>query len=826
MSFSTYFEQHEEQAFVAKALATAVAIILVKNFLAGLITYLLLIFPIVFLIVIRMHAATTGRSSMELLREHITLFPLMRSESERRTEVKPWVTYGIIFANILIFYFFEMNVPAELISNNLIFLPRDPDLFNVPLSAFTAIFLHASGGHLWGNMMFLWVVGTAVERRVGWQKFSWLYLLTGLIGGLVYILVEFLFQGRAGHALGASGAIAGIMGIFAVRCYFKSMIFPLPILGIFSLILPLSLKIRLNSLVIMALFFLSDLSGGIEQITGQSSSMVGHWAHLGGMISGMLIAGYLKLGEDAVEERHLEIGIKASEATSGFSEGERSLQIALERSPDNIDALLAMARLKTKFQNTPEGKELYEKVLRLLFTERPAEVAELFREYYNKYLSVPPDPQLLFRLAESLQKTGDIDLAIHALERLVEMAETSRQMREKALFQLATLLEYNSCFEAARSSFARFVAEYPASILAEKAREKAGDLVYTPLPASTPVDKKPQQCPACRADMVLRPSTSGANKGRLFHVCSSYPDCSTYLPVVEAAEAAEHSAQLPQQLPERYILVFDGSISLSSDPEETRVNLATLFRCGRERIDRLFSEKRTVLKRGLDQEAALKLKESFDRTGAICTIEAEETPAVATKFPPVEPPPQQVEPPLQAEAPPPPAGQLDIECPKCGYLQTRGEWCERCGVIFAKLAGQAEREFHSFHEHLPGGEGSRGMAEGVARRWAMTCHLLAFSGLLIPFGNILGPLAIWLWKRKESDFVDIHGKIAINFQLTLLLFLIGALMAAIFTGILMIFVKPLLTILAIYTVVMIIVAAVKAYQGEYPEIALSAEFIK
>ena len=253
---------------------------------------------------------------MDLLREHITFFPVMRSEGERRTEVKPWVTYGIIFANVLIFYGFEMNVPPELITDNLVFLPHKPDFFNVPLSAFTAMFLHGSGGHLWGNMTFLWVVGSAVERRVGWKTFSWLYLLTGLIGGFVFILVEFLFHGRAGHALGASGAIAGIMGIFAVRCYFKSMIFPVPILGIFSLILPISLKIRLNSLVIMALFFLSDLSGGIEQITGESGSMIGHWCHLGGMISGMLIAGYLKLGEDAVEERHLEIGIKASEAAT------------------------------------------------------------------------------------------------------------------------------------------------------------------------------------------------------------------------------------------------------------------------------------------------------------------------------------------------------------------------------------------------------------------------------------------------------------------------------------------------------------------------------
>lgn len=150
-----------------------------------------------------------------------------------------------------------------------------------PGQPFSSMFLHASNGHLWGNMMFLWAIGSVVERRIGPKRFSILYLVTGLFGSIAYVLVEFFANGTAGHALGASGAISGIMGIFAVRCYFKSMVFPLPILGIFSLIFPVSLKVRLNLLVIIGLFFLADLSGGIEQAAGTSSSMTGHWAHLG-----------------------------------------------------------------------------------------------------------------------------------------------------------------------------------------------------------------------------------------------------------------------------------------------------------------------------------------------------------------------------------------------------------------------------------------------------------------------------------------------------------------------------------------------------------------
>ena len=87
MALSEYFEQHEEQAFVVKALATAVAISLVKNLLPGLVSFLFFILPVVFLIGIRMHAAASGVDAMELLREHVTFLPVMRSEEERRSEV-------------------------------------------------------------------------------------------------------------------------------------------------------------------------------------------------------------------------------------------------------------------------------------------------------------------------------------------------------------------------------------------------------------------------------------------------------------------------------------------------------------------------------------------------------------------------------------------------------------------------------------------------------------------------------------------------------------------------------------------------------------------
>jgi hypothetical protein len=399
-------------------------------------------------------------------------------------------------------------------------------------------------------MIFLWMLGTVVERRVGHLRFVWLYLATGLVGNLAFVLVEYLFNGRAGHILGASGAIAGIMGIFAVRCYFKSMVFPIPILGIFSLILPISLKVRLNSLVIIGLFFLMDLSGGIGQIAG-SHSQIGHWAHLGGMISGMIIAGlFLKLGEMAIEERHLEIGLKAAEAKVGFEGGEKSLSIALEKNPNNAETVLAMARLKTKFTPGPEGKELYERAMRLLISSRPLEAVEVYKEYYRKYLA-GVEPQLMYRLAVVMERNYDMDSAARAYEMIIKEPGIAADTRRKALYQAASLLEKMGHDEAAAGLFRQFATEFPDAPAAPKVRMKLG--LPEPEPRSAPLPASPQpepsavdtdsseikpaetagaapNCPACNGPMNRRKASGGPHAGKTFWVCAEWPKCRKVLP--------------------------------------------------------------------------------------------------------------------------------------------------------------------------------------------------------------------------------------------------------------------------------------------------------
>lgn len=94
------------------------------------------------------------------------------------------------------------------------------------------------------------------------------------------------------------------------------------------------------------------------------------------------------------------------------------------------------------------------------------------------------------------------------------------------------------------------------------------------------------------------------------------------------------------------------------------------------------------------------------------------------------------------------------------------------------------------------------------RLWGMLAHLSALSGYVIPFGNVIGPLIIWVLKKDELPFVDDQGKESLNFQINVLL--AAALVIALLCTAIGIVLAP---ILAVYALVMTVMAAIKANQG-------------
>ncbi len=103
-----------------------------------------------------------------------------------------------------------------------------------------------------------------------------------------------------------------------------------------------------------------------------------------------------------------------------------------------------------------------------------------------------------------------------------------------------------------------------------------------------------------------------------------------------------------------------------------------------------------------------------------------------------------------------------------------------------------------------------------ARNWAMICHISALAGYFFPFGNILGPLIVWAIKKDEYAFVDVQGKEAINFQLSVTIaYVISIILCFIVIGFF------LLGIVAVYSLVMMIIAAIKTNDGvdfRYPHV--------
>jgi membrane associated rhomboid family serine protease len=477
---TNYLDQHPELFFIIQAFGVIILILLLQNVLRDFLPLFILIFPIGFLAYIRLQAAATGESSLQLLAQHITFMPVMYTREDRPQEYLPKVTYGLILANVLIFYLFQLWVDPQLILNNLIFIPYEANAFNLPISLITSLFLHSGHGHLWGNMLFLWAIGTVVERRIGSLRFGLFYLLSGIAGNLLYLLICTLTH-TPPHILGASGAIAGAMGLFAVRCYFKSMTFPLPILGIFSFIFPISLKVRLNSLVIIGLFFLADLSGGLEQIQGLSHSNIGHWAHIGGMLCGILLALAFHLEREAILERHMDLGSQAVGAkigTQNTEKGEESLRLLLQKDPDNCDALLLLARLKTKFAASEEGKDLYQRVIPQLIQKSPEEALIAYHEYCKSYANELA-PETTYRLATIYHRHNDLQMATQCLQIVCQNDKTTALTLEKSLYQCARIFEDMNQKETAENYYQRCIDRFPDSALTTKAQKRLVQLQGT-----------------------------------------------------------------------------------------------------------------------------------------------------------------------------------------------------------------------------------------------------------------------------------------------------------------------------------------------------------
>jgi len=271
------------------------------------------------------------------------------------------------------------EVQRTSILDNYAFVPARP----TAASYLTCMFLHTGWIHLIGNMWFLWLAGFILEDRWGRVIYPIFYLVSGIAATLFYAMLS---PSSLAPMLGASGAIAALMGAFLVR-------FPKLKIEMLWFALVVRRRFKVEAYWLLPIWLFLEIFGGTFSGGGDG---VAHWAHVGGFIFGALGAlvisrsGWEQKANAVIEEK---IGWTADPAVmqasemleSGrFDEGITVLQKYLTTKPEAIDAYAVLRQLYWRKNDLPAHLETTAKLCRLNLKAQDVEAAwQDFEEYTN-----------------------------------------------------------------------------------------------------------------------------------------------------------------------------------------------------------------------------------------------------------------------------------------------------------------------------------------------------------------------------------------------------------------------------------------------------------
>jgi membrane associated rhomboid family serine protease len=205
-----------------------------------------------------------------------------------RTRQFPFVNWLLIVANAAVFWY-ELQlgegalqnfiftwglIPAELMSN----------LQEKWPTVFTSMFLHGGWFHIISNMWVLYIFGDNIEDRVGSTRYLLFYLLSGIAAASLQI---FIMQGSSIPMIGASGAIAGVLGAYLISFPSSRIASLVPIFFIFTIV-------EIPAIIFLVFWFVTQLYSGLFAMQGGSSSGIAWWAHIGGFIFGLIMVSFFR----------------------------------------------------------------------------------------------------------------------------------------------------------------------------------------------------------------------------------------------------------------------------------------------------------------------------------------------------------------------------------------------------------------------------------------------------------------------------------------------------------------------------------------------------
>ena len=190
----------------------------------------------------------------------------------------PIVTITIIVLNSLAFLF-ELSLPNPVLESFIRVYAVVPADFTM-LTTVTSMFLHGGWLHFLGNMLYLWIFGDNVEDQLGHARFVLFYLICGVVAGLAHV---FMNPGSTVPTIGASGAIAGVMGAYFVLYPHSRILALLPLFVFWEVI-------EVPAIFFLGLWFVMQFFSGVGSIAmgaRVASGGVAFWAHVAGFLAGM-----------------------------------------------------------------------------------------------------------------------------------------------------------------------------------------------------------------------------------------------------------------------------------------------------------------------------------------------------------------------------------------------------------------------------------------------------------------------------------------------------------------------------------------------------------
>ena len=304
----------------------------------------------------------------------------------------------------------------------------------------TSMFIHGGFFHLLFNMLFLWLVGCNIEDDWSWKVFLGVYLVSGVVATLAHMA---FFPKSTIPLIGASGAIAGVMGAFMIRHYKTKIRFAYfiwfffrPFLGTFAVYAGFALPIWF----LMEVFYAATWS--VESGTA-------HWAHIGGFVFGAVVSSSFKffglekkyiepMVEDSFEK--LKVSPKMKEANKKLEAGETAAAIPLflaiiSEEPNNYDAPLTLARLYYEKGKHGDAVVMYNRAFAIILRMNDVHLGEaLYDEMKEKRLTQSLSEKNFFNYALFLEKHGEWGKAVEMFGRYIELFPTGK-VRAKAIYR-------------------------------------------------------------------------------------------------------------------------------------------------------------------------------------------------------------------------------------------------------------------------------------------------------------------------------------------------------------------------------------------------------